>query len=293
MSNIEKILEPYKRIQKIIDSQKQFSEIASAAQAAYQSFQRPLDQIKKSLEVIENHNKIAKSVFFPKYFEHVQEIGKRISENLKKTPESILLLSKYSWYLDFDSEMYLPIQLKNLIIDGKVDEVDKILMEYYNENMDNVLENLSMNYPDRKEIFEQIISAHKEQKYFLTIPCILSQVDGICFDSTTKKYFITEKKDKNFKYLPEVATEFANISGSIAEAFSTPILNQTAINSHESKIENYPVTLNRHLILHGIDKQFGTEKNSLKCLSLLVYLSDMLTLVKDKKSDNNKTNPKN
>ena len=288
MLNFDKILEPYKDIQKIIDSYKGLSDIASAAQAAYQTFQLPLEEIRKSFEVIDKQNKIIGSLAIPKYFENFQDIGKLISENLEKTPESLLLLSKYGWYLDFDSEMDLPNQLRNLIVNGKVDDVDEILMEYYNENIDRIFKNLSDSYSDRKEIFKQIIAAHKEQKYFLTIPSILTQVDGICFDITTKKYFITEKKEKKFKYLPEVATEFANISGSIAEAFSMPILNQTAINSHESKIENFPVKLNRHLIMHGIDKEFGTEKNSLKCLSLLVYLSDMLTLINEKNTGYNK-----
>jgi len=284
MFDFDKILEPYKNIQKIVDSYKEFGDIANAAQAAYQSFQLPLEEIKKSIGIIDKRNKFIGSLAIPRYFENLQDIGNRISKNLEKTPESLLLLSKYGWYLDFDSEIYLPNQLKNLIIDGKVDGVDKILMEYYDENLDRILKNLSDNYPERKEIFRQITDAHKEQKFFLTIPSILTQVDGICFDVTTKKYFITEKKDKKFKHLPEVATEFANISGSIAEAFSMPILNQTAINSHESKIENFPVKLNRHLIMHGIDKEFGTEKNSLKCLSLLVYLSDMLTLIDNKNS---------
>lgn len=279
MYNIDKILEPYRKIQKIFDSVQGFTDIANAAQAAYQTFQLPLEEIRKSLEIIDNRNKIIANSIIPKYFEDFQEFGKRLSENLKKTPESLLLLSKYGWYLDFGSELYLPNQLGSLIKEDEVDKVDEILIEYYTENLDEILINLSAKYPDRKEIFQQIISGHKEQKYYLTIPCILTQVDGICFDITTKKYFITEKKDKKFKYLPEVATEFANISGSISEAFSMPILNQTTINSHESKVEKFPVKLNRHLIMHGVDKEFGTEKNSLKCLSLLVYLSDMLTLI--------------
>lgn len=279
MYNIDKILEPYRKIQKIFDSYQGFTDIANAAQAAYQIFQLPLEEIRKSLEIIDNRNKVIANSLIPKYFEDFQEFGKRLSENLKKTPESLMLLSKYGWYLDFSSELYLPNQLGSLLKEDEVDKVDEILIEYYTENLDEILVNLSTKYPDRKEIFHQIISGHKEQKYYLTIPCILTQVDGICFDITTKKYFITEKKDKKFKYLPEVATEFANISGSISEAFSMPILNQTTINSHESKVEKFPVKLNRHLIMHGVDKEFGTEKNSLKCLSLLVYLSDMLTLI--------------
>jgi len=275
MIDIDKILEPYRKIQKTVESYQKL------VNSVYQSLQVPLDSIKKSLEIIDYQNKIVGNSFIPKFVENFQDIGKRISENLKKTPEALMLLSKYGWYLNFESELYLPNQLGNLLKENKVEEVDQFLMEYYTENLDRILENLSTKYPDRKEIFAQIFSAHKEKKYFLSIPSILTQIDGICFDTTTKKYFVTEKKDKKLKYLPEVATEFVNLSGSISEAFSMPILNQTAINSHESKIGDFPVKLNRHLIMHGVDKEFGTEKNSLKCLSLLVYLSDMLTLINE------------
>lgn len=283
MLNIDKILEPYRKIQKIIESNQKMT---STAQAVYQSLQIPLESIRRSLEIIDYQNKKSANSFVPKYFENIQEIGKRISENLKKTPEALLLLSHYGWYLNFESEFHLPKQLENLIKDDKVEEVDRILTKYYNENLDRILADLITKYPDRKEIFNQFIAAHKEGKYYLTIPCILTQIDGICYDVTTKKFFITEKKNKKFKYLPEVATEFVNISGSIPEVFSMPILNQTAINSHESRIGNFPVKLNRHLIMHGVDKEFGIEKNSLKCLSLLVYLSDMLTTVVEKNSLN-------
>jgi hypothetical protein len=249
MLNIDKI-EPYRKIQKTVESYQKL------VNAVNQSLRFPLDSIKKSLEIIDYQNKVINNSFISKFVENFQEIGKRIGENLKKTPEALMLLSKYGWYLNFESELYLPNQLGNLLKEDKVEEVDRLLMEYYTENLDSILNSLNTKYSDRKEIFNQIISAHKEKKYFLSIPCILTQIDGICFDTTTKKYFVTEKKDKKFKYLPEVATEFVNLSGSISDAFSMPILNQTAINSHESKIEDFPVKLNHYgLQIHRFFKR--------------------------------------
>lgn len=173
----------------------------------------------------------------------------------------------------------MPNQLGIYLKEGSEDKVDEILEDYYCENFDSILKRLISRYPDRTEIFFQIFEGHKDQKYFLTIPCLLTQVDGICFDTTTKKFFITEKKEKRFKDLPEVAIEFSMISGSISKAFSTPILNKTAINSHKLKIDEFPVKLNRHSILHGVDKNFGTKKNGIKCISLLIYISDRLDLL--------------
>lgn len=279
MYNIDKILEPYRQIQKMFESQFEKIKLAEEIRARYESFQLPLNYIQKSLENISRINQIITDSPSQKYFEQFKNIGKEISEHLKKTPESLILLANYGWYLNFDSELNLPNELGQLIRENKIETVDIFLIEYYKDNMDRMFNDLSAQFPERKEIFFQILTSHKQKQYFLAIPCILAQIDGICFDSTTRKFFIKEKKNKEFEFLPEIAEEFANITSSVAEAFSRPIFYQTPISSHESKLDKFPVQLNRNLIMHGIDKEYGNEKNSLKCMSLLFYLSDMLTLI--------------
>ena len=279
MYNFDKILEPYRQIQKMVESQLDKIKLAEEVRARNISFQLPLIAIQKSLENINRINQIIADSPGQKYFEQFKNIGKEISEHLKKTPESLILLANYGWYLNFDSDVKLPSELGQLIRENKIDTVDAFLIEYYNENLDRMFNELSIHFPERNEIFSQILTAHKQKQYYLAIPCILTQIDGICFDSTTRKFFIKEKKNKEFEFLPEIAEEFANITSSVAEAFSRPFFYQTPISSHESKLENFPVQLNRHLIMHGIDKKYGDEKNSLKCMSLLLYLSDMLTLI--------------
>jgi len=277
--NIDKILEPYRQIQKMFESQREKFKFAEEVRAKHESFVLPLISIQKSFENITKISQILADSSIQKYFEQFKNIGQKINEHLKKTPESLILLANYGWYLNFDSRFNLPNKLGQLIREDKIEEVDEFLIEYYNENIDRMFNDLSNHFPERKEIFIQILASHKKKQYYLTIPCVLAQIDGICFDSTTRKFFIKEKKNKDFRFLPEIAEEFANITSSIADAFSRPIFNQMPISAHESKLDNFPVQLNRHLIMHGIDKNYGDEKNSLKCISLLFYLSDMLTLI--------------
>jgi hypothetical protein len=263
----------------MFESQREIFKFAEEVRARYESFVLPLIDIQKSLENIDKISQVIADSPIQKYFEQFKNIGQEISEHLKKTPESLTLLANYGWYLNFDSGINLPNKLGQLIQEDKIEDVDEYLIEYYNENVDRMFNDLSNHFPERKEIFIQILASHKQKQYYLAIPCILAQIDGICFDSTTRKFFIKEKKNKDFKFLPEIAEEFANISSSVADAFSRPIFYQTPISSHESKLDNFPVQLNRHLIMHGLDKNYGNEKNSLKCMSLLFYLSDMLTLI--------------
>lgn len=285
LNNTNKLFEPFKQIQKIIESQN--NQLSEIARLASERFQKPFEEISKSLEKINKSSFAIPKGILSDFTENLTDLGKRLSENLKRTPESLLLLAKYGWYLNFDSDVNLPIELSNLIIENKIEEVDNYLIKYYTEYLDHFFSDLSKNHPQRERIFNQIHEAHKNEKYYISIPCILSQIDGICFDYTSKKYFIKNNKDKQFKYLPEVADEFSNISSSIAEAFVAPILTQNPMISHESKLNDYPVHLNRNIIMHGIDIEYGTLKNSLKCLSLLFYISDMLALLNEKNNGYN------
>ena len=45
----------------------------------------------------------------------------------------------------------------------------------------------------------------------------------------------------------------------------------------EQDIHKFNCHLNRHEILHGINTNYGIEINSLKVISLLKYISDLLT----------------
>jgi hypothetical protein len=151
--------------------------------------------------------------------------------------------------------------------------LDTYLIKYFTDRFDKIIKGLCERHLERKEIFRQIETAHKNELYFVSIPSILTQVDGISYDYTKKMFFL---KDKKNDYLPQIAGEITKISRLSMSTFLTPLTNQTPIMAHESILDEFPINLNRHNILHGIDKDFGNKKNSLKCISLLKYLSDIL-----------------
>lgn len=201
----------------------------------------------------------------------IKEYGNQLQNVFEQIPQSLLLLAKYGWYLDYDSDISLPNELKDLIQKGKIDEVNEQLTSHYRKEFNNVISSLSTRHESRSAILEQIQTAHNTKQYFLAIPCILTQIDGICTDFTKKKFFM-----KDDKYLPLVTKEIISIGNLTSETFLSPLLNQTPIMAHESRLNSFPVDLNRHRILHGVDVTYGSEMNSLKCISLLKYVSDIL-----------------
>jgi len=60
------------------------------------------------------------------------------------------------------------------------------------------------------------------------------------------------------------------------EIFMRPLMTNKPVFSHEKDLDSFPCKLNRHAILHGQDPDYGTEINSLKSISLLVYISDLV-----------------
>lgn len=206
------------------------------------------------------------------YYTGIEEQLKLISERLKSyvenTPEQILIIAQHGWFLDLDSDLSMPSYIVSLIHSNKIEEADEYLIQYYEENLDYIRKELILRHPKRKIILEEAIDCHLEGKYNVAVPTLLSQIDGICFDFTGRKYFIgSERKD--------VAKEFEKLSGQIIEIFLTPIKTNLPIAAGKNQ-QNLQCTLNRHEVMHGIKTDYGTKINSLKSLSMLKYFSDIL-----------------
>jgi hypothetical protein len=273
-NHIERMLKPYRDIQKITEPIIQLQKDLNKAL-------EPLIEIQKSFNRI---NQIYASI--PKFenpiLEHLNAF-KKIGEFLKKyaenTPKNLLLIAQYGWFIEFDCEINLPSQVSSEILDDNIENANVILTEYYSSNIDRIFSELIDRHPVRKEIFTQILFAYKNNSHYILIPSVLTQVDGICFDFTRKKFFI---KEKNNNYLPQITSELEKSADSFLLLYLSPLQNQTPIMAREEDIHKFPCHLNRHEILHGISSDYGTKINSLKVISLLKYISDLLLRIDEK-----------
>ena len=249
---IEKMLRPYYELQKSIEPTIRLQK----------SLEQSLKGVQKSFvginDIYASMTKIYNPVY--KYLETFKEIGELLKDYTENIPRDLLLIAHYGWFIEID-DMNLP------------NEANEILVNYYKSNLDRIFEELIDRHDNRKEIFIQILNSFKSENYNVLIPCALSQVDGICFDFTKKKFFI---KEKATNFLPQVTSELEKSAGYFTDLYLTPIQNKTPIMAQEKDIIEFPCHLNRHEILHGISTDYGTEINSLKVISLLKYLSDLL-----------------
>ncbi|HIP26641.1 MAG TPA: hypothetical protein EYG80_03190 [Flavobacteriaceae bacterium] len=285
--HIERMMKPFRQIEKMTEPIRKMQEQISLSTLAIQKAVEPISKMQKPFEQyllkfqksFEQINKIYVSI--PKFenpiLQHLdtfKEIGERLKEYAEKTPEYFLLIAQHGWFIDLESDLNLPARVAYKIQDNKVEIANELLIEYYKENIDQIFESLVKRHPNRKEILSQILNGFKNNNHSLIIPSILTQVDGICFDFTKRKFFIKERKNK---YLPQVTSELEKSADNFLDLYLSPLQNQTPIMVREKDISKFPCHLNRHEILHGINADYGNEINSLKVISLLKYISDLLT----------------
>ena len=207
-------------------------------------------------------------------FAMLAEMMKTIEE---KAPDGFKELAKYGWYLDYSCLPKTPLELGEKLKKGKVDEVDQFLINYYENELENIRTRLIKKNGHRKEIIDEGLENHNKKNYNSSITLLLTQADGLCYDKTKKLFFRNNSKlSRKKKYKPEIEEILANDTALLLKEFLAPMNEPTAINELSSKLEKFPVRLNRHEILHGIDYNYGTKINSLKIISFLSYINDVL-----------------
>lgn len=156
--------------------------------------------------------------------------------------------------------------------------MDEFLINYYENELENIQNKLIKNNLKRKNIINEGIENHKNGNYYSSITLLLTQVDGLCYDKTNKMFFKNNfKLAREKKYKPEIEEVLANEdTGTFFKEFLAPMNEPSAINEHSSNLDKFPIRLNRHEILHGIDYEYGSKVNSLKIISFLSYIDDLL-----------------
>jgi len=234
---------------------------------------RNTEEIKERIEILQDALKEF-TVNYQNPFAMLAQIMKTIEE---KTPDGLRELAKYGWYIDYSHLPKTSIELGEKLKNGKVDEVDQFLINYYENELKNIETRLINKNNHRKEIFEEGFQNHRNKNYSSSITLLLTQADGLCYDKSKKLFFKNNSKltrKKNYK--PEIEEILANDSVILLKEFLAPMNEPTAINEHSSNLKKFPVRLNRHEILHGIDSNYGTKINSLKIISFLSYINDVL-----------------
>ena len=114
--------------------------------------------------------------------------------------------------------------------------------------------------------------AHEAREYVLSVPVLLVQADGLCYDTIGVQLF----KRKNVE--PATA-EYARSAGLgvFHAAVLAPLAESLPISAPKHERGDGFDQLNRHEVLHGESVDYDTEVNSLRAWSLLNYVGTVLS----------------
>jgi hypothetical protein len=201
----------------------------------------------------------------------IDRMNKFFQELPPRTRKVLIQLGSHGWY--FDLNMHLPElwELDRLINEGNVQEAEEFIAEYFEDKMDEIEKYLISRFPDRRKILESAFQAHRRKEYILSIPVFLAQTDGICKGTINKNIFMTRNKKMHVSaYVEQLAP------GTLKSALFSPLAEKLPISVSESDRDANFNQLNRHMVIHGESLDYGSRINSLKSISLINYISQMV-----------------
>lgn len=164
--------------------------------------------------------------------------------------------------------------------------VDAVFMRFYSNEIDELSEELCRYFPARAGIIRSAVDAHKAGNYNLSIPTFFSQTDGFCYDvhrslfgGTNINHAEVTKKPSKRLHIQFDAKHIESQNDDLAiGGFFLPILGKIpniALGETQRHDNGYH-GLNRNAVLHGEDTTYGTEINSLKAFSFMVFVAGFI-----------------
>lgn len=219
----------------------------------------------------ESINKFSASIDWEKVINSIEKLPYRVNNLQKK-------LLRQGWYIIDE------ITLNDLVCieEDKQYNVDRIMEEYAEDNIDKLIDRIESQYPTRSPIIKDALNVHKLGIYNLSIPVLLTQVDGISFDMFNVSFFTKSNNEPKIKKAKEKYINKNIIYGEIFyELYLRPLDMITCFNMNSNQKDKIDKNLiNRHSIIHGKDTNYGNKTNSCKCIMMLIYILDLRAKIK-------------
>lgn len=208
--------------------------------------------------------------------ELLDEFNKRI-ENFRRFLNSLgqsnytfdqyeRIFSDYGWYIPYKLMVKDIVVLVNKFENNEIEKADTFLVKFFKKEFLAIKEELIKSFPERKNILLEAFSAHKKKMFYASTILFLSQADGI----TKNKIFLGGHFKKFSKAYP---------SHSLVKLFEEK--NHLTAKYNKNSADNIVnKNLNRHGIMHGLQHNYGTEINSFKALSFLLFVSNFRNEIK-------------
>ena len=155
--------------------------------------------------------------------------------------------------------------------------IQEVLITYY-DNVEGIMEDWENN-PELKKrirILEDVIWAHKEGKYTLSVPSILPQIEGIIIEGTGEEGYIKQKE------IPKLAEKLISQRGACNFRHYPLITFIESLIQANFEWGKSQEGFGRSPVLHGFFTDYDDREYSLKLILLFDYLQKFLSFRKEK-----------
>lgn len=206
--------------------------------------------------------------------------------------DAIVFVERHGWPLPLALPRRIVHRVARMAVRGKRD-VQRFMCESfaprtsaYRVSRDRLLE--SHHFGSRRRPIEQALRALNRGDYYPAICTLLPLVEGVLVDVILAEDPPDRVAHKAFAEMQEIGDE---VDAVIVQSVETLVVSATSGAALFSQFDrrDYGGTgesrrLNRHAILHGSARRYGTHANALKLFLLLVALAEVLDIYEEERS---------
>ena len=235
---------------------RQIAQNISAIQSAATTFREQMAEI---------NSRISKFLV-PENLQAMVAVAKYIELEITKMPKE---LCERNWFLPGAAPFRIGLEVFTRLKEGP-EKVDSYMSDLIGENLAYIENEIVQLFPNREKILKDAFSAHREEKYTLSIPVFIVQADGIFWElSCLKNAAFSRKKAKQ---KTDYVRRMSSSRRSGEEFTLIPLTENSPLSTFYDP--NAPATeLNRHGVLHGLSTNYDSKLNSLKSISCLWFMA--------------------
>jgi hypothetical protein len=219
-----------------------------------------------------------KQLFIDRFIDDNKRIARLYEDSIRK------FFAGRGWYVagSFYGKQYP--WLEKAIKENREAEVEEFLQRHIRSQINEIRHDACAKWPHRASIINDAFDAHTKATYTLSVPVLLAQADGICYEIFEAFLFTyySGKINEKINNLVHSDTSFTPLAGS----FLGLLIEVSGLRMDTKKrdeLEGSGVSispLNRNGVLHGIDCDYGSESNSLRSIALLSFLSEADNIIR-------------
>jgi len=165
----------------------------------------------------------------------------------------------HNWFIQPETEFTFAADIDACKGDSEL--LDQMFSSMIRQYKSEIMLRLVQNFPTFAPLIDEMNKLHVDQRYLASIPLALIVAEGIAREVSSKSIFnLKQNRPEIAKWLDQ-----QKIS-SLGKTFVASLSEQHPMSKPR------PGKLSRHLVLHGLDKNYGSEIFSLQAISILGFV---------------------